>query len=276
MNAQNQQNALHVKVGGRGAVIEMPNYEHDLPGPSSLGRPHSNRRLGNFRFRRHYLRKPRWPSGRQLDNSSKPYGHPYRKQMGVQYGSHQCNYGVHGVRFPTVKLTHIQRQKYHRDVKLDNMVSISDASSSIDPLINSERNTMESADGDIDTVDDKIENGSKRRTRIVESRPSLVIIADVRDDDDDDESNDEAPVRKTKGTYHIQKKRSSASKRLAMAQNASVIDSEPDTVPEVPAEPTIVRPKPLPPNRSLIQTVYGFGFHIFIIYFIAMKSFLWK
>ena len=116
------------------------------------------------------------------------------------------------------------------------------------------------------------ESGSKRKTRIVEVRPSLVIIADNGDSADDDESDDEAPVKRSRGTYHIQKKRSSASKRLAQSQNASVIDSDPDTVLDEPIAPSFVRPRPLPPNRGLIQTIYGFGFRFHRYDFIAMIS----
>ena len=115
---------------------------------------------------------------------------------------------------------------------------------------------MGSADGDVDTVEPatEIENGSKRKTRLIEKRPQLVIISDGDSDDDG------IPVGTSRGTYHIHKKRSSAAKGRAMANSATVVNSEPEMAPQHRPQPVIFRPR-IRPNRSTIEIVFGLGFN---------------
>ena len=286
MNAQNQQNAQTpggrvVTIGARGTIIEMPNLENETPGPDGFtfhrdrrttslvpgNRAHGLRtgttgsgfRSKILRHNRYRFYKTRWNSGRH----GNPYAHYY--PVGTRPNKYRGGPGVgfHGVRFPTVKLSSLG-SKTHRDENDDKVT---------DHLINSERSNepldgddgtddgaIAGHEGDVDTFEptDNVASGSKRRTRIVEKRPTLVIIAN---NDLDDESGDEAPVRRPKPTCHIQKKRSSAAKMRIMSQNDSVVDSEPDLNSEPTPTPVVVRLKPAP-NRTLIEKVYGFGLNI--------------
>ena len=65
----------------------------------------------------------------------------------------------------------------------------------------------------------------------------------------------------TRGTYHIQKKRSLACKFKALANNVDIVNSETEAIaPPVIERPVIVRPRPGPAVQDPITTVYGFGF----------------
>ena len=77
-----------------------------------------------------------------------------------------------------------------------------------------------------------------------------------RSNDSDDEP--EAKIS-TRGTYHIQKKRSLACKFKAMSNNVDIVNSENDSVaPPVIERPVIVRPKPGPSVNDPITVVHGY------------------
>ena len=262
MNAQNQQNAQTAKVSPKGVFNEVPQAEIELPGPSGTTYTRgarntchgirANGTIKTLRYNKHRYHRTKWTSQN---------GTPYPKYfpMGLESGKYQKRRGsgqkLHGAWVPSVKLTNLTEQNYHRDVKLA-------PAPATDHLINSERSdtepvsTMGSADGDVDTVEPatEIENGSKRKTRLIEKRPQLVIISDGDSDDDG------IPVGTSRGTYHIHKKRSSAAKGRAIADNAAVVDSEPEIAPQHRPKPVIFRPR-IRPNRDTIEIIFGLGFY---------------
>ena len=60
-----------------------------------------------------------------------------------------------------------------------------------------------------------------------------------------------------RGTYHIQKKRSSLAKTRERSQNMDLVESGPELAPPTLPPPQIIRPRPGPVVRDPIMTVYG-------------------
>ena len=173
-------------------------------------------------------------------------GHPYPSYNPTPNVSHRYSdpSGSHGVRQPTVTFSSLS--DCHRDVTFGTpndlkMTSNDLKMTSNDHLINSERldstgyTITDEYNDDEDDVGDEIINPYD--SDIDDPSPSIV-----------------------RGTYHIQKKRSSIAKSLAVTGESAIVDSEPELpAPTVP-EPVIVRPRPGLGNPGPIRIVYGSRF----------------
>ena len=169
-------------------------------------------------------------------NWSYQSGHPYLSYNPVANTAHRYSdsHGSHGVRVPKVSFSSLADSR--RDVTME---------PPSDHLINSERNSAYTitdeyvAENDVDDVGDEI----------VDPYDSDVGDTDVGDTD---------PIVR-RGTYHIQKKRSSIAKSLAVSGEGAIVDSEPELPAPVVPEPVVIRPRPGLANPGPIRLVYGLG-----------------
>ena len=224
-------------VTDTGSWIENPELETETPGPSGI------------------TNTTNWSH----------HGHPY-----PQYGalnnrsrSYQNGFGLpsntHGVRPVNFQITGLNRTKSPTSTG-PNDESLDEPSRTASELalhynLRDETGAEADVDGDDDECVDIDECADTRlkRKRKTKSKPI----------DNQSTISDEAPPAKltTRGTYHIQKKRSSSRKLKAISKNIDIVDSENESIPPPTVErPVIIRPKPGLTARDPIVVVYGFWF----------------
>ena len=225
-------------VKRNGAISECVGKEPNIAGPSGVGvEVYRQMVVKGGRYKKHRRRWTHW-------NSPGPKGSKYPEigPMPLDMTPHESLTPFHGVRLPVVTLESVPNAR--RDV---NLVSTISTGPSVDDTVGTVDITpVISKDSTLETDN----TATLPQTKLVAHTPGVVIVTD------ESESEPEQPSHR-RGTYHIQKKRSSLAKHKAQQRDMDVIDSAPESSAVTPSTPVVIRPKPGPAVFDPIYTIYG-------------------
>ena len=216
-----------------GTWTENPELEKDAPGPSGIS--YESKRTVNWNYGSGHAYPQYGPmNGRQLKiqfDAKEPF-----KTHGIKYDADINLSGLPVTDPDTLALRYSQPTGSDlRDDGYDECVDVDECT-------------------DIDECATDVRMRRKRRRKTIgRSNSQLNAGSSICSDDE--------PVAKlsTRGAYHIQKKRSLATKLRAMSHNIDVVNSENDSIaPPTVERPEIVRPRPGPSVRDPRTIVYGF------------------
>ena len=244
-----------VTVKNNGTIIECADKEPDIAGPSGVGvEVYRQMVVKGGRYKKHRRRWTSWnypgPKGTQYP----PIG-----PMPSEMTPHESLQGIHGIRLPVITMDTIPNAR--RDVNLVSTIStapsvdadiVSDLIGSAPVISKDDTETISTFDTD-NTATPKTDNTATPQTKVVGHLNNVAVVTDDSDDEPEQQSH-------RRGTYHIQKKRSSFAKNRAFKQNMDVLDSAPESTTDIsPPTPQVIRPKPGPAVFDPIYTIYGLG-----------------
>ena len=233
-----------VTVKRDGTFPECVGKEPDIAGPSGVGvEVYRQMVVRGGRYKKHRRRWTNW-------NSPGPKGVKYGNvgPMPLKMTSYESSERPHGVRLPVVTLDSIPATR--RDVNLVSTISVESEApnTTVDTTQVISKDTTTSIETS-NTASLETDN-TATRTKVVDHLPGVAVISDGSDSEPEQRSH-------RRGTYHIQKKRSSVAKNLAMQQDMDVVDSAPESSVVKTSVPVVIKPKPGPAVFDPIRSVYG-------------------